>query len=154
MEKYTKEILQAVVVRSTSVSGVLRLLGFQSYSGSMSAHIQKRIAKHGIDTSHFKGLHHNLGVVSKRRKKAGEILGHASSTRVKTLQLRRALIELGVAYSCVLCEQGPEWRGGTLVLVVDHKDGDWANNTKENLRFLCPNCHSQTPTFGSRNRRK
>ena len=37
---------------------------------------------------------------------------------------------------------------------IDHIDGDFANNEKENLRFLCPNCHSQTETFGSKRLKK
>lgn len=34
-----------------------------------------------------------------------------------------------------------------------HKNGDWRDNRAYNLRFLCPNCHSQTPNFGTKNRR-
>jgi predicted nucleic acid-binding Zn ribbon protein len=37
-------------------------------------------------------------------------------------------------------------------LTIHHKDGDWRNNKKENLEILCPNCHSLTETYGSRNR--
>ncbi len=35
---------------------------------------------------------------------------------------------------------------------IDHIDGNWKNCRPENLRILCPNCHSLTPTFGNRNR--
>jgi hypothetical protein len=41
--------------------------------------------------------------------------------------------------------------GHDLSLELDHIDGDSTNNTPGNLRFLCPNCHSQTPTFRGRN---
>jgi hypothetical protein len=44
-----------------------------------------------------------------------------------------------------------EWLGEPLTLQVDHGDGDTKNNTRENLRGLCPNCHSQTPTYCGRN---
>jgi hypothetical protein len=47
----------------------------------------------------------------------------------------------------VRCGQGPEWNGKTLVLQLDHENGDCTDNRLENLRFLCPNCHSQTETF-------
>lgn len=42
------------------------------------------------------------------------------------------------------------WNDKNLVLELDHIDGDKKNNKRENLRMLCPNCHSQTPTFRRR----
>lgn len=44
--------------------------------------------------------------------------------------------------------------GMTLEFVLDHIDGDATNNTRENLRMVCPNCDSQLPTFKSKNRGK
>lgn len=44
-----------------------------------------------------------------------------------------------------------EWNGKPLVLHVDHVDGDRTNNELNNLMILCPNCHSQTETYGSKN---
>jgi 5-methylcytosine-specific restriction endonuclease McrA len=42
---------------------------------------------------------------------------------------------------------------GQVPLQIDHIDGDRTNNWKDNLRVLCPNCHSLTPTFGALNRK-
>ena len=52
---------------------------------------------------------------------------------------------------CSECGLDPEWNGLSLVLQVDHIDGDNRNNEHSNWRLLCPNCHSQTPTFAGRN---
>ncbi len=57
------------------------------------------------------------------------------------------------SYSCSMCA----WSGvnpvtGKTVLQIDHKDGHATNNTRENLRVMCPNCHAMTPTFGSLNK--
>ena len=52
-----------------------------------------------------------------------------------------------VEYCCEICSIDT-WLGLPISLHVDHIDGDYTNNTLENLRYLCPNCHSQTKTFG------
>ena len=41
--------------------------------------------------------------------------------------------------------------GEPIPLELDHIDGDRENNSRENCRLLCANCHSQTPTFRGRN---
>ena len=52
---------------------------------------------------------------------------------------------------CSECGIKEEWNGKYLSLEMDHIDGDKHNNRRENLRYLCPNCHSQTETFRSKN---
>ncbi|MFD0805488.1 HNH endonuclease signature motif containing protein [Nocardioides caeni] len=55
---------------------------------------------------------------------------------------------------CEVCGLAELWNDRPLVLVLDHIDGDAANNHRDNLRMVCPNCDSQLPTFKSRNRGK
>ena len=52
--------------------------------------------------------------------------------------------------TCVLCGQGNTWNGQALCLQVDHIDGNSDNNLPSNLRLICPNCHTQTPTYGAK----
>jgi 5-methylcytosine-specific restriction endonuclease McrA len=54
-------------------------------------------------------------------------------------------------HRCEMCGQGEVWNGKSLTLQIDHIDGHWENNRPENLRVLCPHCHTQTDTYGSKN---
>ncbi len=65
--------------------------------------------------------------------------------------LAKRLIALGREYRCDWSGID-EWRGAKLVLHIDHVNGINNDNRLPNLRFLCPNCHSQTPTYGNRRR--
>lgn len=68
-------------------------------------------------------------------------------------KIRHYLIKFNLLdYKCNLCNQIDYWNNKPLTLQLDHIDGDPLNNELSNLRFLCPNCHSQTSTFGTKNR--
>ena len=54
------------------------------------------------------------------------------------------IVERG--HRCEGC-RNTEWLGNPITLELEHTDGDKKNNVRENLRLLCPNCHSYTPTW-------
>ena len=148
--KYTKEILEEAVSASESFAGVVRYLGLKQAGGTQS-NIARSIRDLGIDHSHFTGQGHNKGKRSPLRKTPEDIFVvlPEGSCRTKGNQLRRALLETGVPEVCESCGIGVYWNNSPLVLEVDHIDGDFLNNLKDNLRFICPNCHSQTETSRS-----
>jgi predicted RNA-binding Zn-ribbon protein involved in translation (DUF1610 family) len=150
--KYSDEMLEHAVRESASIAGVLRVLGI-TWSGGSHAHISRRIKRLGLDTAHFTGAAHMRGKPALRRLSAAEVLvvRPAGSRRTQPYLLRRALVELGVAYKCAHCGVGGSWQGKPLILHVDHVNGDCLDSRVENLRFLCPNCHTQTATWAGRN---
>ncbi|NLE82291.1 MAG: HNH endonuclease [Rhodococcus sp.] len=151
--KYTREILQRAVEESTSMAGVMRFLGL-AQSGGTHAHLNRRIAQFGIDKSHFTGSGHTRGRQPRNRLTWQEILIRRppGSRRARPHLLRRAMIEAGVEYRCVICGLAPIWHGKPLTLHVDHIRGDPRDSRLQEVRFLCPNCHTQTANWAGRNR--
>ena len=69
-----------------------------------------------------------------------------------TESIRKYMLEKA-QYKCSECGWNVKNPYSNLIpLEIDHIDGNWENTKEENLRVLCPNCHSLTPTYGSLNR--
>ena len=71
----------------------------------------------------------------------------------QTYKLKNRLIKAGIKKN--KCEECgiEEWNGKSIMIELDHVDGNSTNHRLENLKMLCPNCHSQTDTFRSKNRK-
>jgi predicted RNA-binding Zn-ribbon protein involved in translation (DUF1610 family) len=153
--KYSRELLASVAADSRSVSEVLRKLGLR-LTGGGHAHLKHRLVRDGIDISHFLGVRANSGSSHRgpKPRTRDEILTVRDpfTPPVKAALLRRLLRDLGRPYQCAACLLTDTWNDRPLVLEVDHINGTHHDNRVENLRFLCPNCHSQTVNYCRRNR--
>lgn len=153
MSKYSKEQLELIIKDSLSYRQVIQKLGLKPAGGNHS-YIKSLAIKFNIDDSHFRGKGSNFGEFHKGTKKLSAetilIYDRLGGRREQATLLRRALVQSGVEEKCE-CGLGPVWNGKPITLQVDHKNGDSLDNRRENLRFLCPNCHSQTENFGSKN---
>jgi hypothetical protein len=153
-KKISDEQLRDAVSTSTAVAQVLQKLGIRPAGGS-HFHYSNRIAKLGLDTSHFTGKLWNKGKRFPPKRTPDQVLVIRKPGRVREKRdvLVRVMKESGLTYTCAgvagrPCAVGDTWNGEKLVLQVDHINGDWDDNRLFNLRFLCPNCHSQTSTYG------
>lgn len=117
--------------------------------------MHKRCQKDGIDLSSLaaRGLRtgQRNSLVGRDIYDLGDVM--VENSTYPRSSLRRRLLRSGVIpYVCAVCGRGPEWEGRPLTLILDHINGVNNDHRKENLRFLCPNCSSQTDTFSGRNR--
>lgn len=151
--KYTKEILEEAVRDVYSAAALARKLGLAP-TGSNTTNLRRRCQQFDVDISHFTGQAHNRNNPARNRKTPDEWLvlnEDPLAVRIPGKVLCRVLQEIGTDYKCSVCGIS-EWNNQPLQLQIDHIDGNFRNNRKENLRFICPNCHSQTDTWGSKNK--
>ena len=144
----SKEEIQDKVNQCNSISDMLEAFGYQRSNGSMSKVMKKVIDTYNIDTSHFRPFKRTN---QKPIYSLEEILV-PNSKYENIARLKKRILKAGLLkYECECCGNKGEWNGKPLVLQLDHKDGNHNNHSVENLRFLCPNCHSQTNTYSGKN---
>ena len=147
---YTKELLEENVKDCYSFAELCRRLGLKP-EGSNPKTVRKKMDEFGIDYSHFtgKGWHKNPANPIYREKYLPNLCEHSSlsSTNARLLAYRLGLKE----NKCEICGTS-EWLGNPIQCELHHINGDPTDNRIENLQILCPNCHSQTDNFRSRNR--
>lgn len=147
---WTDEALRDVVPKCMTYSQVAVSLGL--YPGNKTCkRVRDRIEELGIDTSHFSRIKQSTCHPGRR---GWNVPDDRFFVRGKAFNAshRRRYLEM-VEYKCELCGIS-DWMGEYLILQIDHVDGDRSNNTLENLRLLCPNCHSQTPTWAKQKRKE
>lgn len=149
--KHTKEEFEEAVKTSYSIREVLKKLGLVPAGGNYKE-FHKKVSLWGVDTSHFTGQGHNKGKSYYRPRKALVDVLVENSTYTTTSTLRKRLIKEGyLEDKCSSCGID-SWLGESITLHLDHINGTNNDNRIENLRLLCPNCHSQTPTYCGKNR--
>ena len=154
--KYQKDNLTEIVKNSKSISDVINKLGLRNAGGNFKT-IKNYIEIYKIDITHFET--DDLRIVklkelSKENKIDLNLILVENSTYNRTSLKKRLVGENVLEYKCEKCSNMGEWLGEKITLQLDHKNGIFNDNRIENLRFLCPNCHSQTDTFAGKKMKK
>jgi hypothetical protein len=156
----SKEELQEVLDKSYTYSNVLRYFGINPKSGSGNFEtLKRRLIEENLNIDSL--VNPPVGLRFARCRKLMELgktedellsLELNNLLPVKGVRLKEKLLSKGILEEkCSICDLGPQWENKPLVLQLDHINGNNLDNKIENLRILCPNCHTQTKTFCGRN---
>lgn len=154
---YTKEWLEELCKNSDSYAEVLKQTG-RAQSGGNQSYLKKKIQEFDVDVSHFTGQgwrknktkENDIRLIGKSQYNIEEIFIINSDVNRKLIRayiLRYNLLE----YQCKMCGNIGQWLNQTIALHLDHINGIPTDNRIENLRWLCPNCHATTNTYGAKN---
>lgn len=150
---WADEQLIEAVGNSYSFREVIIKLGLVPAGGNY-AQVQARVRELQLETEHFSGARWNIGKKyhTKTRPTLKVLLTNGS--KVQSHKLKNRLFEEGLKQpKCELCGWASVSVDGRVPVELDHVNGIHTDNRIENLRILCPNCHSLQPTHRGKNKR-
>jgi hypothetical protein len=150
--KINKETLVDVISKRNTFSDVLQFFDLANKGGNYKT-LRDRCEFDNIDLTQLRKRSEEIrvrGFKNKEKLPLDKVLVKNSTYNRGSLK-KRLVEEKILKYECSICEQSSVWKEKPLVLVLDHINGISNDHRIKNLRFLCPNCNSQTSTFAGRN---
>ncbi len=144
-----KSDLEQIISMHNTYSSILQHLNYTVRGGAFRM-LKERIKIDEIDDSHL----HKAGsqiIFAQRFNRIPDVDVFVENSTYQNGQLiKQRLLKIGVPHQCSVCGIGNEWNGQMLSLQLDHINGIRNDNRVENLRIVCPNCHSQTHNFAGK----
>lgn len=143
---FTIELFSEVAKKCVNYGQLLIALDLSDSKINRSL-IKAYIKDNNIDISHFTFTANYMRVV--RTLKLEDLCENSERNRgnIKDYIVRNNLLN---HTKCSICNILNEWNGKKLILQLDHINGVNNDHRLENLRFICPNCHSQTSTYSNK----
>lgn len=150
----SKDEFADIVKNSNTLTEICQKIKYSTRGGVAFKTINKRIEIDGLDNTHLiAGAKAKMGGSSYKRKRPLEDILIEHSDYDSTSALKKRLINESILTNqCYNCGLEPKWDNKVLVMALDHINGRPFDHRIENLRLLCPNCHSQTDTYMGRNK--
>lgn len=150
----SKNEMLELIKNSKSISDALKKIGVNSRGSGAYKTFRNHCKRLEViiteDSFRYDEMNYSKGV-----KRPLEKILIKDSTYQNISRLKVRLVNEGIKdYKCVRCGNQGEWMGEKLVLQLDHINGINNDHRLENIRFMCPNCHSQTKTFGGINQKR
>ena len=151
MTKYlkpTKQQLKEAIDASSNIKQVLLFLNRPVNNGGYQT-IRKWATEYGL----------SLPVLDKVAQYKGNLVNFTpmpdekffvEGTARNHVSIKKRMLARGIKDECVWCGLGPIWNDKPITLQIDHINGNRHDNRFENVRIMCPNCHTQTETFGNK----
>lgn len=153
-KEYDEEKIKNVVVNSETMSEAARILNIP-ISTFKRICIRLNVYNPSDKWNTTKYIHSNKSRETQAKNnlvQLNNILTGESIFTGASRSLKDRLIKFNILLNkCAECGIESTWNYKPIILQLDHIDGNHSNNVLNNLRILCPNCHSQTPTFAGRN---
>ena len=153
MSKYSDVELLEILNNFKSMREVILFIGYKSATTGSYNLVKKECSLRGLEIPKYNYFGDGLNDFNQVKYTNEEVFCEHSTYSRHSL-IKRIIKDDLLEYKCSECGNIGEWNGKKLSLQLEHINGIHDDNRLNNLTFLCPNCHTQTKTYGGKSLKK